>query len=263
MVNLFWTGGWDSTFRLLEVVILQHKEVQPFYIIDPIRMSAGFELRAMQRIKKQLFEEYPETKELVLPTRYQELSSVPEISQLHECFYRLREEVPLGEQYKWLAYFADSQNLRQLEVSSHPSTGVTNEFLDKFMREIESEGELNYEIDQKYSGTDVYEVFKYFRFPVFRRSKIRMHEIAQEHGFDHLLKHTWFCHHPTSKGIPCGGCIPCVVTLEDGLKHRFPRSSRIRYTFRKILFRDRFREAFPFLYKVLRSLKGAVKSKTG
>ena len=257
MAKLLWTGGWDSTFRLLEVLIVQSREIQPYYVIDPIRMSAGFELRAMQRTKKQLFEEYPETRKLLLPTFYQELSNVPGVKHLDESFARLRNEVPLGEQYRWLASFAFSQNLEPLELSSHPSTGATNEFLSRYMHQVEIEGEINYEIDPKYAGTDAYEVFRYFRFPVFSRSKIRMHEIAREHGYAHLLDHTWFCHHPTPRGLPCGGCIPCMVTYRDGLTHRFPRSSRMRYRFRKVLFRDRIREAFPFAYKNLKAIKDA------
>ena len=34
-VKLLWTGGWDSTFRLLQLLLLYEKKVQPYYIIDP------------------------------------------------------------------------------------------------------------------------------------------------------------------------------------------------------------------------------------
>jgi len=40
-INLFWTGGWDSTFRLIQLVFVNKKTVHPYYIIDP----AGILLR--------------------------------------------------------------------------------------------------------------------------------------------------------------------------------------------------------------------------
>jgi len=255
IVKLLWTGGWDSTFRLLEVIILQERKLQPYYIIDSNRVSAGFELRAMQRVKKQLFKEYPKAKNILLPTRYYELSSIPHNESINERFNRILKEVPLGDQYKWLAYFASSQNLEKLELSSHPSIGYANTYLQKYIHQFEINGGFNFEIDMKHEGTDVYEVFKFYRFPVFTRPKTEMHKIAMEIGFDHLLKHTWFCHHPRAKGIPCGVCIPCVVTMQDGLKNRFPYSSRVRYYLRAFLNREQFKEKFPILYCFIGRIK--------
>ena len=46
-INLFWTGGWDSTFRLLQLIIVFRKRVQPYYIIDTTRKSVQNEKQAM------------------------------------------------------------------------------------------------------------------------------------------------------------------------------------------------------------------------
>ena len=35
MIYLFWTGGYDSTFRLCQLLIKYKKKVQPIYISDP------------------------------------------------------------------------------------------------------------------------------------------------------------------------------------------------------------------------------------
>src|SRR5690606_13578695 len=37
-VNLLWTGGWDSTFRLLSLVVQQHRCVQPYYVLDDVKL---------------------------------------------------------------------------------------------------------------------------------------------------------------------------------------------------------------------------------
>ena len=42
-INLFWTGGWDSTYRLLYLLIVEKKYVQPYYIIDLTRKSEFIE----------------------------------------------------------------------------------------------------------------------------------------------------------------------------------------------------------------------------
>ena len=43
-INLFWTGGMDSTFRLIQLTVVYNKVVQPYYIIDPNRNSILFEI---------------------------------------------------------------------------------------------------------------------------------------------------------------------------------------------------------------------------
>lgn len=46
-VNLFWTGGWHSTFRLIQLVLLHQKVVQPYYLIDHYKKSTLFKTCAM------------------------------------------------------------------------------------------------------------------------------------------------------------------------------------------------------------------------
>ena len=53
-VNLLWTGGWDSTFRLLQLLLLHRVAVAPHYLEDPTRASTQIELETMARIADQL-----------------------------------------------------------------------------------------------------------------------------------------------------------------------------------------------------------------
>ncbi len=39
ITHLFWTGGWDSTFRLLQLLLDEHKAVQTYYLLDSFRAS--------------------------------------------------------------------------------------------------------------------------------------------------------------------------------------------------------------------------------
>lgn len=36
---IFMTGGWDSIFRLLQLLLIDKRAVQPVYILDPERWS--------------------------------------------------------------------------------------------------------------------------------------------------------------------------------------------------------------------------------
>ena len=38
-VNILWTGGWDSTFQLLSLLLLHGRKVTPYYLIDAERLS--------------------------------------------------------------------------------------------------------------------------------------------------------------------------------------------------------------------------------
>lgn len=77
-VVVFWTGGYDSTFRLCELLIDEGKTVQPIYIVDEtvdgipggIRRSWKKEIQTMDRIIAMLHEQYPHTKQLLRPTLY-------------------------------------------------------------------------------------------------------------------------------------------------------------------------------------------------
>ena len=47
---LLWTGGWDSTFRLLSLLLREQREVQPYYILDSLhfRPAVPAEREAMR-----------------------------------------------------------------------------------------------------------------------------------------------------------------------------------------------------------------------
>ena len=34
--RLLWTGGWDSTYRLLDLLLVQKQHVQPYYVEMPL-----------------------------------------------------------------------------------------------------------------------------------------------------------------------------------------------------------------------------------
>lgn len=44
-VTLLWSGGWDGTFRFLELMQHEDIEIQPIYVIDPGRESTPYDMK--------------------------------------------------------------------------------------------------------------------------------------------------------------------------------------------------------------------------
>ena len=53
-VPLLWTGGWDSTYRLLYLLLVDGTAVQPIYLVEYQRKSALHEVASMARIRERL-----------------------------------------------------------------------------------------------------------------------------------------------------------------------------------------------------------------
>ena len=85
MVKLLWTGGWDSTFRLIQLAVKGAK-VQPYYIILEDRRSTLKEIGQMSRIKKDLELKY---KDRFLGGQYPVLSALSDrVSGLELSIHR-------------------------------------------------------------------------------------------------------------------------------------------------------------------------------
>lgn len=242
-VNLFWTGGWDSTFRLLYLVFVEKKSVQPFYIADTGRPSTLHELRAMHVIKEEVAKRDPQLANLIKPTIIVSVHDIKPDPEITAKFNRLREKLHIGSQYDWLARFAKQWKIQNLELSIHKGDH-TYDLLSKHITDFElcieqSERAPNilknllspYMNDnlklKQFDENDDVSIFSFFRFPLLKLSKNDMKRIAAENGFLDILEKTWFCHKPWH-GRPCGTCVPCNIAIKEGLSYRIPKISRFR-----------------------------------
>lgn len=226
VTHLLWTGGWDSTFRLLSLVVLEKRIVQPYYVLDDPRHrpSVPAERQAMCRIREHLADRFPTAATRVLPTIECSLDEIAPDATITEQFDRSLRSSFIGGQYEWLARFCAQRNLDALELSIHR---------DDRARELLTDlvDDSRVRLDPRHKGDPRYELFKYFRFPLFDTTKQQMREQSTRAGFDDLMNLTWFCHRPT-RGQPCGRCNPCIYTIEEGLADRVPLRGRIRYHLR-------------------------------
>ncbi|MCL1636059.1 hypothetical protein M2650_15650 [Luteimonas sp. SX5] len=224
-VRLLWTGGWDSTFRLLQLLLLHRVEVAPIYLQDATRASTRIELDTIARIGDRLRKQYPHTRALLQPLLIAEAADVADDEDIADALRDVRKRVYIGNQYAWLSSFCKRNGIHDVELCVHVDDKVQT-LLHAFVAETEHPaGYRTVRVDPKHAGTAEFELFRYFSFPVFRIDKLDMARQADAEGWSPLMDMTWFCHTP-SRGRPCGLCGPCVYTIEEGLAHRVPASRR-------------------------------------
>ncbi|VAX25456.1 hypothetical protein MNBD_IGNAVI01-449 [hydrothermal vent metagenome] len=228
-VNLFWTGGWDSTFQLLKLLLVYRLPVTPYYIIDPERRSTGREIKVMKDIKVTILNKYPETKELLYPTKYFSMTDIAPDLEISNAFNAIKKEKHIGNQYNWLARFCKEQHISDVQVSLelHPTQDTRHFDVEPMLMESSVGEQTILHIDPKFKDTDEYTLFRYFSFPVIRTTKLQMSEFANEKGWKEIMGMTWFCHTPTHNNKPCGKCIPCRRAIEEGMGWRIPLDRRI------------------------------------
>ncbi len=113
--NVLWTGGWDSTYRLLERTFIEGRDTQPWYLIDAKRKSVHYEIRAMSGIMKELRARV-RTQEQISPIRFVLLDDIKVNKDIQSAFADLRKKVYIGEQYEWIAHFAEHFKIKDIEV---------------------------------------------------------------------------------------------------------------------------------------------------
>ena len=232
LINLLWTGGWDSTFELLQTVLIYKSTVQPYYIIDPNRRSMNNELMAIRKIKEALFNSFPETKELILPIIFRMVDDIIIDPTIEMAFQEFKKEKHMGIQYLWLASFCKSEGIYDMQLSIEASDTPDPNLWDSNIQDILIDENINnqvvYKIDPTFQGTKEYEIFKYFTFPLIKITKVEMLQIARKRNWLSFINQSRFCLFPTKKGQPCGICKPCTQTLMEGFTHRMPQN-RILY----------------------------------
>lgn len=210
--NLLWTGGWDSTFRLLDLLHSTAADVQPYYLISLGRRSSLQEMQTMHRILLQLqtgtgWGGRVRTPRLFISDQFR-YAGTP----YWDAMLELRRERPLGDQYLPLAIFRDRERVQDLELSI--DRGCTAEALLQPWLSADDPVRL-----ADNAPPPLQRLFRGFRFPLIRTDKREMERIAAAKGFLDLLELSWFCHKPVDDAA-CGLCNPCRHTIAAGLGRR-------------------------------------------
>ena len=228
-VNLLWTGGWDSTFRLLTLVENENVKINIYYIINRERKSFNIELNTMDSILNDIFVRFPGAKDRILSITHFNRNDITPNREIQKKYEYLNNISSFGHQYVYVAEFALMFGLSNLEMSVAFNDGRIYRHLENNCVPVEDPVIGQYHrLTSSIDDNSPYSMFKFFTFPVITVSKIDMMNIAKKNGVLNILKKTWFCHSPINDKI-CGTCNPCKCAMTEGMAFRLPIRSRLRY----------------------------------
>lgn len=226
-VNLLWTGGWDSTFQLLRVLLINRCPLVPHYLRDPARPATDVEIVAMERIRERLFDAYPHTRDLLRPTRIATVAQLPADPGLAEAYQGAFRQRLLGDPYERLARLCKHLRLTDMELCIHHGDKAHAVLDRQVVESVSRGGYRTWRMDPRSRHTREHALFGNFSFPLFDRNKVQMAGIARKRGWNAIMQLTWFCHEPTRDMQPCGRCASCLHTIEEGLGWRIPFENRM------------------------------------
>ncbi len=259
-IKLLWSGGWDSTFRLLTILLDERKPVQPYYFIVPHqRKSTRNEREAREKITKALLAKYPWTRDLLLPTVYVRMDQIAPDEEIKQAYKDAYESQTIGVQYEFMARYCKQNNIQGMEIGLHKvgDPNVTPRFI-QFLSRVGNSHIFTYNLALK--DKPEYVFLKYFSYPLMDFTKKDVQKIVQEKGWLPIMKKTWFCYTPIFGKIPCGVCQPCQQSIGDGMGWRLPIMTRYlhkvwdtalvkftRKTWRKVLHKTKVRQHLDLL----------------
>lgn len=229
-VEILWTGGWDSTFRVVELSREDNIVIQPIYIIDPNRKSVEYEKRSMDNIVSAL-KRKPGTKAEFMPTVMYRLEEIPRDDNISKAFHTIHAITNLGNQHEWLAWLGKLHP--NMEMCTEAGIAETSHIIDAIERfctlDIKDNiGHVNHEKSTEEGNL----VLGWFTFPIITRTEVEMFQTIRDWGYEDVMKHIWFCHNPIN-GEPCGFCHPCDVKMESGMEWLLPLQAQKNYKMHK------------------------------
>lgn len=267
--EIFWTGGFDSTFRIVQLSRLPIR-IQPVFctgVASDIRKSEFYELRAIKQISALLKTKH-DTKAEILPLKVVYSPKNPPIDRdsnfiydtlphnhaVATAFRRIyismmaprREQLATGRgvlnavnldlyidsQYQWLAAYANSRK-DPVEV------GITARYVNKFMdaiggsdaiEEIDNGNFKQYVLNkEKCKSADGYTIFGNFAFS-FYNAPLKPELVEEYKRLDcEDVMNLTWFCYDPIDGEPCGQCWTCVHTYRDGITNRFSPAALERY----------------------------------
>ena len=204
--EVLWTGGWDSTFRVVDLVLTHGAVVQPLYVLNPDRRSAIDEVRAMRRIRGRLAPRLADPGAL-RPLRIYAKDDYPVPKHVATRYAALRRRARTGSQYLWLAAVAEHHGWSGVELSitrEDPPGGLHRAV---FARPGTADATLRED--------DHARLFAPWAFPLLAHTKAELGGLARDRGFEDLLLLRHFCFDPVL-GRACGRCHPCRTARREG-----------------------------------------------
>ena len=220
--HVLWTGGYDSSFIVLQALIDENKIVQPIYISDLIdnepgkktrRNNKDQEYKAMNKIRNLFRKKFPEKADNLL-----DIIDIKKIELDNDTKYHMEElKKKKSVRRSTCQYGAISQLSKDINKGRHGNdiiyleVGVVKEDYrtDKFKNIINNNiDKKSLKISSNLNHNSV-NLFRHCRFPLIDLTKKDILKISEEGNYSDILKYSWSCWYPKKDGSPCGRCIMC------------------------------------------------------
>lgn len=211
---LYWTGGYDSTFRLLQLVLIEKKCVAPIYLnfdgLDGInirRQNVKFEIETMDKIINEIHRlgyGY-----LVMPIRIvTKVKLKPDVLAATTIMAQNKQVRRAVSQYAHMIQYSLDKNIIIEECAEKSNHSTSYNMVSRYLNKDKM---INLE---KTQGTPLF-IVRNLRFPIIDLTKKDMLKISKTHKFDYILKWTKSCWWPDTKGQPCGKCLMCKTRADE------------------------------------------------
>lgn len=233
-VHIFWTGGWDSSFRVCQLVIDKQIPVQPIFVhsmrkAGGQRLNVTHELQAIELMLADLANNFPAAAELIKPFIYISPAELYSKEALNSIPIVKGPGLGDGWQYHILGTIAACWN-KPIELSIEKSNDGHNPVGDSLIPHVEPAGhsfQLKKELPSGVSdGSDMLciEHFKYFHFPLLFTTRAEMRTMAEKGGYLEIIEQSWSCIRYRPDNSQCGQCYCCQGRIRDGVWKEKPFS---------------------------------------
>lgn len=217
-VHILWTGGLDSTYRVVELS-RQECIIQPHYIIINGRSTVENELRAISDITDILNSD-ERTIAKLLPVETFPMNDLDEYADIQSAWEMLHEKKHFNStQYPLLARYARQKQLKLEMGIQFSENGSVAEIIDEsYLMDCPDNDDVMMMNPVKGSQEWAsFTLFQDFLFPksLYHKTKAEEIEELKNQGYDKVLKKVWTCFSPVL-GIPCGHCFACESARKEG-----------------------------------------------
>ncbi len=234
-VNILWTGGWDSTFRLIQLQKSGGVQliINPIYVSGDNRKSESKEIQVMRDLLPKIRK--LNDNNIINDLKIINKSTIADNLIITEAYNRIREKVCIGSQYEYLSRLAINYSSIEVGIEKPDGDfssgnaainmfGAYKAYHDTFI------------IDKEVSSNDLIMLFGNFEFPIIETTEKQMVELIRLWNCEDIMKGIWFCHDPINNQ-PCGFCRPCQQKMECGMDWLLDEKGSKRYIIYKKLTR--------------------------
>lgn len=213
---LFWTGGFDSTFRLCELAIEQQRKVQPICLVGSVdgvrngRQNQKAERHSRWLIVNDIRKQFPHVKVYnPIEIDVTNIRITNGVDRLQKYGMTLGAHSRPINQYAYMSQLTTDGNFVGEICATSDGTiqKMVTPYLTKDYRVVSN-------------APVIYAPYRNLRFPTMTRTKNDMYVQALRNGYVDILHKTWSCWYPkkntTHSGTtytPCGVCNMCKERL--------------------------------------------------